>query len=81
MVFRKSGLLQEVVTRGPSPVYRFSNLQSDVLFLEEQKSIVAHESVVGKWQKKEHLIQLLHVSSAASPESGLLSDWSKNKSL
>ena len=30
-------------------------------------------------EKQECLIQLLHKSSAASPESGLLSDWSKNK--
>ena len=39
------------------------------------------ESAVWKREKKEHLIQLLDESSAASPESGLLSDWSKNKSL
>ena len=33
----------------------------------------------GEEGKKERLIQLLHTSSAASPESGLLSNWSKNK--
>ena len=31
--------------------------------------------------KKERLIQLLHESSAASPKSGLLSNWSKNKKI
>ena len=30
-------------------------------------------------RKKQRLIQLLHESSAASPDSGLLSNWSKNK--
>ena len=32
-------------------------------------------------RKKQRLIQLLHESSAASPYSGLLSNWSKNKRL
>ena len=32
-----------------------------------------------KGRKKERLIQLLHESSAIIPESGLLSNWSKNK--
>ena len=30
-------------------------------------------------KKKQRLIQLLRESSAASPDSGLLSNWSKNK--
>ena len=50
-------------------------------FSEECESIATRESAVWKGEKKERLIQLLHESSAASPESGLLSDWSKNKSL
>ena len=33
----------------------------------------------GEGRKKQRLIQLLHESSAASPDSGLLSNWSKNK--
>ena len=32
-----------------------------------------------KKKKKERQIQLLHESSAASPDSGRLSNWSKNK--
>ena len=35
----------------------------------------------GEGRKKQRLIQLLHESSAASPDSGLLSNWSKNKRL
>ena len=33
----------------------------------------------GEGRKKQRLIQSLHESSAASPDSGLLSNWSKNK--
>ena len=35
----------------------FSNLWSGILFSEERESIAAQESVDGKWEKKEHLIQ------------------------
>ena len=33
----------------------------------------------GEGRKKQRLIQLLHESPAARPDSGLLSNWSKNK--
>ena len=38
-----------------------------------------HESRRSRRDKKERLIQLLHESSAASRESGLLYNWLKNK--
>ena len=41
--------------------------------------MAARESAVERREKKQRLIQLLHESSAASPDSGLLSNWSKNK--
>ena len=42
--------------------------------------MAARESAVERRdKKKQRPIQLLHESSAASPDSGLLSNWSKNK--
>ena len=41
--------------------------------------MAAQESAVERREKKQCLIQLLHESSATSPDSGLLSNWSKNK--
>ena len=62
----------------------FSNLRSGVLFFFGGGGVgkCGGATVSGRERKKkERLIQLLHVSSAASPESGLLSNWSKNKKL
>ena len=47
----------------------------------EHKSVAALGLGVGRGRRTERLIQLLHKSPAASPESGLLSNWSKNRRL
>ena len=41
--------------------------------------MAGRESAVRRREKKQRLIQLLDESSAASPDSGLLSNWSKNE--
>ena len=41
--------------------------------------MAARESAVGEGGRIQRLIKLLHESSAASPDSGRLSNWSKNK--
>ena len=63
------------------------NLRSGVLFFggarKKSNARLTGQSAVSQGfivrREKVRLIHLLHESSAASPESGLLSDWSKNK--
>ena len=65
----------------------FHNLRSGVLFFggarKKSNARLTGQSAVSQAfivrREKVRLIHLLHESSAASPESGLLSDWSKNK--
>ena len=73
----------EKLSQFGSEILGLFNLQPGILFWGGERASMAatREAAFGRGRKKERLIQLLHESSVASPESGLLSDWLKNKKI
>ena len=56
-----------------------NNLRSGILFSEEHERKATRDSAVSRGQSGVSQVRKKHEWSAASPESGLLSEWSKKK--